>query len=327
MVDDRILVTGSAGLIGRALVAKMRHAGLEPVAFDIRESSSPAFGDLRDHGALERALTDVAGIVHLGGVSRVIWGERSPELCWTVNVESTRKILDLALASRRRPWVVYASSREVYGQQSVFPVAETARLNPMNAYARSKVAAEGLASAACAAGARTAIVRFSSVYGDADDYPDRLVPAFALAATHGGTMRLDGPDCAFDFTHVDDVSAGLMKICDALSSGEKRLPTLHFVSGVRTTLSELAGLAAEFAHCPVGMNLASPRAFDISEFCGDPARTAEVLGWRATTPLRAGVSDLVRDFMTRSSMRVDQYETNPVADPLARHTAPIGFSP
>lgn len=325
MADDRVLVTGSAGLIGRALVAKMRHAGIEPIGFDIRETSSPAFGDLRDHGALERALTDVAGIVHLGGVSRVIWGERSPELCWTVNVESTRKILDRALASRRRPWLVYASSREVYGQQNVFPVAETAQLYPMNAYARSKVAAEELVSSACAAGARTAIVRFSSVYGDVDDYPDRVVPAFALAATHGGTMRLDGPNCAFDFTHVDDVSAGVMKICSALSSGEKRLPTLHFVSGVMTTLSGLAELAAEFAHCPVGIDLAAPRAFDISEFCGDPARTAEVLGWRATTPLRAGVGTLIREFRTRSAMREDHYETNPVTDPPARHTTPIGF--
>jgi nucleoside-diphosphate-sugar epimerase len=298
--DDLVLVTGSSGLIGRALIAKMRSAGLRPLRFDIREAASPAFGDLRDRRALERAMADVAGIVHLGGVSRVIWGERCPELCWAVNVEATRNILALALNSRRRPWLVYASSREVYGQQRVFPVAETAELKPLNTYARSKVAAENLVLAAREAGLSTAVVRFSSVYGDVYDHADRVVPAFALAATQGGTMRIDGPDCAFDFTHVDDVAAGLMRICGALSSGENSLPILHFVSGMRTTLRELAEMAAALGTCPTQISLAKSRAFDVGEFCGDPARAAAVLGWRTTTSLRAGLSNLIGDFRARS---------------------------
>jgi nucleoside-diphosphate-sugar epimerase len=289
----------------------MKPAGPKPLRFDIREAASPAFSDLRDQSALERAIADVAGVVHLGGISRVIWGERCPELCWDVNVEATRRILSLALNSRRRPWFVYASSREVYGQQDVFPVAETAQRKPMNTYARSKVAAEELVSAAREAGLSTAIVRFSSVYGDVDDYADRVVPAFALAATHGGTMRIDGPDCAFDFTHVDDVAAGLVKICSELSSGEKSLPTLHFVSGVRTTLRELAKLAADLGNCPTQITLAPPRTFDIREFYGDPAQAAAVIGWRTTASLRTGLSNLIRDFRARSQAELRAAERAP----------------
>ena len=294
--DGRILITGSCGLIGRALIAKMLPAGLKALRFDIREITPSAFGDLRDDRALEHAVAEAAGIVHLGGVSRVIWGERCPELCRAVNVAATRKLLALALKSRRRPWFVYASSREVYGQQSVFPVAETAQLRPMNTYARSKVAAEKLVGAARESGLPTAIVRFSSVYGDIDDHADRVVPAFAAAAARGGMMRIEGADCGFDFTHVDDVAAGVMKLCAVLASGEKCLPTLHFVSGIRTTLRELAELAADLGHRPTQISLAAPRTFDIHEFCGDPAKAAAVLGWRATTSLRAGVSNLIRDF-------------------------------
>src|SRR5438445_2369037 len=300
--DGPILVTGSSGLIGRAFIARMRPAGFQSLRFDIRETAQSAFGDLRDNRALERAVADAAGIVHLGGVSRVVWGERDPEQCWAVNVDATRKILALALNSRRRPWLVYASSREVYGQQAVFPVSETAQLMPKNIYARSKVAAEELVLDARKAGLTTAIARFSSVYGDVDDHADRVVPAFAFAAAWGGAMRIDGADCAFDFTHVADVAAGLKKICLALAAGEKSLPALHFVSGVRTSLRELAGLAADLAHCPVQVSLDAPRTFDISEFYGDPARTAAILGWRASTSLHVGLGELIRHFRTRGQL-------------------------
>lgn len=302
--DGPILVTGSSGLIGRAFMARMKPAGFQPLCFDIRETTPAAFGDLRDDRALERAVADAAGIVHLGGVSRVVWGERDPEQCWAVNVEATRKILALALNSRRRPWLVYASSREVYGQQTVFPVSETAQLMPKNIYARSKVAAEELVLAAREAGLATAIARFSSVYGDADDHADRVVPAFASAAAWGGTMRIDGPDCAFDFTHVGDVAAGVVKICAALAAGEKSLPALHFVSGVRTSLRELAALAANLAHCPVQVSLAAPRTFDVSAFCGDPTRTAAILGWRAKTPLHVGLGELIGQFRAREQLQL-----------------------
>lgn len=302
--DERILITGSSGLIGRALIAKMSLAGLRPIRFDIREAAAPALDDLRDHLALERAVAGATGIVHLGGVSRVIWGERFPDLCHAVNVEATRNILDLALSSRHRPWFVYASSREVYGQQSVLPALETAPLQPLNTYARSKVAAEKLVSAARAAGLSTATVRFSSVYGDIDDHADRVVPAFASAAACGGTMRIDGPNCAFDFTHVDDVAAGLMKICSALASGEKKMPTLHFVSGVKTTLQELAELAADLGPGPTQISLSPPRTFDIQEFCGNPSRASEVLGWRTAITLRAGVGKLIEEFKGCSSTRL-----------------------
>ena len=293
----------------------MRAAGTKVVRFDVREAVVTARGDLRDRAALERAMTGVSGIVHLGGVSRVVWGERHPELCWAVNVEATRNILMLALNSPRRPWFVYASSREVYGQQNILPVAETAPLKPMNTYARTKVAAERLVLAAREAGLCTAIARFSSVYGDIDDHTDRVVPAFTLAASRGGTMRIDGAECAFDFTHVDDVAAGLTNICAALSSGERSLPTLHFVSGVKTTLKELAGLAADLSHCPTRISLASPRSFDVSEFCGDPALTSAVLGWRTTVSLQVGLSRLIADFRNRA-----QDELRAAPGPIARRS-------
>ena len=57
---------------------------------------------------------------------RVIDGQLDPANCRAVNVEATRNLLAAAAASPRKPWFIYASSREVYGQQDDFPVREDA---------------------------------------------------------------------------------------------------------------------------------------------------------------------------------------------------------
>ena len=58
---------------------------------------------------------------------------------------------------------------------------------------------------AAATGLIANICRLSSVYGSPHYHPDRVVMAFAGAAVHRGTMRVDGPSNTFDFTAVDDV--------------------------------------------------------------------------------------------------------------------------
>ena len=61
----------------------------------------------------------------------------------------------------------------MYGQQDKLPVNKDSILKPMNAYARSKLAAENLLAEARADGLATAIVRFSNVYGDARGRSDQ----------------------------------------------------------------------------------------------------------------------------------------------------------
>jgi nucleoside-diphosphate-sugar epimerase len=300
VLGERVLVTGSSGLIGRAVIPRLALAGARPARLDVRESSPPARTDLRDPDALRRALAEADGIIHLGAVSRVVWGERDPQACWAVNVDATRAILKIAFEAPRPPWVIYASSREVYGQQDSFPVPESASLAPLNVYARSKVAAEELVWQARDGGLRAAVVRFSSVYGDVEDHIDRVVPAFASAAARGGVMRLDGAECGFDYTHVSDVAEGVLQIARMLSAGEQRLPVLHLVSGVRTTLRDLAEIAAAAGSRDVRMIEAPARPFDVTNFCGDPRRAAEILGWRSTVSVPAGVGRLVAEFAVRA---------------------------
>ena len=122
-------------------------------------------------------------------------------------------------------------------------IPEDCEFRPMNVYARTKCEGERLVQALPRPVLSPTYADFSSVYGSPHDHPDRVVMAFAGAAVRGGTMRVDGPSNTFDFTAVDDVVRGFLRLVELSSDGE-RIPPVHFVSGRGTTLLELAELAA-----------------------------------------------------------------------------------
>ena len=249
---------------------------------------------MRDLHRVQEALEHCGGVVHLAAVSRVIWGERAPELCRDTNIGGVRNVLEAALAKRQPPWLLFASSREVYGQPQRLPAKEDTPLRPVNVYGRSKVEGERLVRAAGEQGLRVAIARFSNVYGDATDHVDRVVPAFTRAAVSDCSMRMEGADCTFDFTHVEDAVRGIAKLIDRLERGITS-PPVHFLTGIPTSLRQLAATATALAGQKPRIIEMPPRSFDVSRFYGDPSRAAEMLGWEPCVSLRDGLERLVRD--------------------------------
>lgn len=287
-----ILITGSAGLIGTAVGKRLQARGITWRGFDLRD---PQSSDTRDRAALAKALEGVSGIVHLAAVSRVVWAQNDPALARAVNVDALESLIGLMHISPDRPWLIFASSREVYGEQATLPVREDAPLTPLNTYAQTKVDGELLVEAAAANGMRAQTVRFSNVYGSTADHEDRVVPAFARTAAEGGELRVDGSPNTFDFTHIDDVSEGLARAIEAMIAGQN-LPPIHFVSGRGTTLGELAAMAQGQALRPTSLREAPPRCFDVARFVGAPDRARELLGWTAEISIEQGLARLIGDF-------------------------------
>lgn len=292
-MDPAILVTGSAGLVGTALAAHLQRRGLRIRTLDLRDPTHANRGDVRDPETVRRVISGCSGIVHLAAVSRVIWGEQDPATCRTTNIDGTRLVLDAALGSPARPWVIFASSREVYGQPPRLPVTEDAALAPINVYGHTKVAGERLVSEARSLGLRAAVVRLSNVYGSPADHRDRVVPAFVRAAVRGTQLRVEGPEHTFDFTHVDDTVRGIALLAELLEPGESPPPPIHFLTGQPTTLGELATLAVELAGTRAPIVTAPPRDFDVARFFGDPARARELLGWSPQVSLREGLARFI----------------------------------
>lgn len=295
----RIAITGSEGLIGRHLCSALRQRGVEVLRIDrVLPHGSRGRADLEADNVsaiLQLLLDGCDGVVHLAAVSRVVWGQRDPALCLRTNVEGTRAVVRAALRCRVRPWVLLASSREVYGDSARLPVCEDAPLQPLNVYARSKVEAEACVLASRPA-LRTAIVRLSSVYGDPFDHADRVVPAFCRAALLDGVLRIEGADNVLDLTHAIDVAGGIVRMMELLHQGESSLPPIHLVSGQGTTIGGLADLARSLAGSQALLSEAPPRTYDVSRFVGDPCRAHGLLGWQASTPLAVGLSRLLQDY-------------------------------
>lgn len=312
-LPDTVVVTGSEGLIGTALISALASIGLGVRRFDRKLITGGEALDVLDAPKLASAVAGCVGIIHLAAVSRVVQGERDPDACWRTNVEGTRNVLRAAHASPRRPWVILASSREVYGQPDVSPVDEDAPRCPVNIYGRAKAAAEQLCLEARADGLQTAVMRLSSVYGSIHDHADRVVPCFAARAVRGEILSVEGRDHTFDFTHLEDTIDGILRMIAVLTAGEQGLPPIHFCTGESITLWQLASWAIELAGGRGAIFEATPRSFDVARFCGNPRRAQELLGWRAQIPLRKGLAWLVADFARAAALAMSNRTQRPMA--------------
>jgi dTDP-L-rhamnose 4-epimerase len=129
-LGERVLITGGAGFIGRAVARELLGRGYEVKVFDslveqvhgdrVRPEGLPAEvelirGDIRDKEQLSSALEDVDSVIHLAAEVGVAQSMYAAERFTSVN-ETGSAILFEALANRPVRRVVTASSMSIYGE-------------------------------------------------------------------------------------------------------------------------------------------------------------------------------------------------------------------
>lgn len=293
----KILVTGSSGLVGSELRRSLTAMGFDIVGLDLRGDGDD-FGSTLSEIDLVRATEGCVGIVHLAAVSRVLWGEENPELCWSTNVLALKSLMNIVEASNAPPWMIFASSREVYGEPQSFPVTEQSPLSPINVYAESKVEGERIVEQAKKNGIKATTVRLSNVYGSTEDHADRVVPAFVVNSLMGKPLRVDGEDHVFDFNHLSDTVDGIVRLVVKMV-GHCEIPTIHFVSGTGTTLRQLADTCLRVANSDSELVISPPRNFDVCNFVGNFERATQFLDWKPKVTLEEGVSILTQKYRTK----------------------------
>ncbi len=141
----RILVTGSAGRIGRELVKSLLEARYEVRSFDRAAHKAEGWehlsGDLRDLFSVRRAVQGVDAVVHLGAVAND--GMGTPEDLLNINVQGTLNVL-LACQEAGVGRLVNFSSVNALGvvgghsKPLQFPVRDDYPRHPQSNYQLSK---------------------------------------------------------------------------------------------------------------------------------------------------------------------------------------------
>ena len=308
-----ILVTGGSGFIGRTLVKKLVARGSSVIVYDTTPfpDLEPANscvkyfpGDIRDTKTLRTIFREfrVEGVIHLAAVSRVITAQNDPELCWDVNVNGTRSLLDAITTSPQKPWIIMGSSREIYGEPETLPVPESYGFHPINIYGEAKAEGEKLVREyAETHGLNSVVLRFSNVYGARYDILDRVIPRFILKALHDEALEIHGGEQIFDFTHVDDTTHGILLTVAYLQKQMNggSFDDFHILTGTPRSLQEVAAMIEKTLNKPLNTVYANPRNYDVVRFVGDPSKAYTHLGFRASIPLEVGIQKTVELFQER----------------------------
>jgi len=307
------LVTGGAGFIGSALVRALLARGdrvrvidnfysgkrenLAGVAADVELIE----GDIRDGGALGRALEGVEIIFHEAAIASVPRSLADPMASHDVNATATLGLLAAAKRAGVRR-LVYAASSAAYGDTPTLPKVETMPAAPLSPYAVSKLAAEQYCQVfAGAYGLETVCLRYFNVFGPHQDPTSEyaaVIPRFITAALAGRGVTIFGDGSqSRDFCYIDNtVEANLAAAGAAGVSGQ----VFNVACGAATTLNEVVLLIGEIVGRPVAVTYAPGRVGDVRHSLADITAARDRLGYRAAVSFRDGLARTVSWYAGRS---------------------------
>jgi len=211
----RWLITGGAGFIGSHLVDAIlsRRLGEVVVLDNFRRGRAEHLaahdgdprltiiqGDIRDPMTISDACMDIDVVVHLAACSNVMGSESEITVACETNVLGTLYVLDSALRAGVGR-VVFSSSREVYGDQTMLPVSEGTPLAPKNLYGASKASGEAYCSVFRQRGLDVRVLRLTNVFGPRDT--DRVVPIWLERANAGEPLEVFGGKQVLDLLWIE----------------------------------------------------------------------------------------------------------------------------
>lgn len=189
----RVFVAGNRGQLGRAVTQAL--AEHEVTGGDLPELDIAAYDAVRELIAALRP--DV--VVNAAAYTDTTGCERNPDLAYRVNALGVQS-LALACAAVGAA-LVHISTNEVFDGRQTAPYRELDAPNPLNVYARSKLAGEWYAQRLCP---RFYIVRTAWLYGDG---ASNFIYKITKTADERGklavvTDEIATPTCALDLAQA-----------------------------------------------------------------------------------------------------------------------------
>jgi len=228
-ITDRALITGIPGFAGSFLGEHLLASGdrvLGCSADGQWEAASPEslrqdvelvawdFGDAEGISQHARRQIDdfrPTCVYHLAALSvPEDCGRNDPtEVARAVNVDGTRRVLELAHSLATRPRVLFASSSHVYAPVSAESpkVEETSPLGPWSGYGRTKLAAEMEVRRAVAEHGCEVVIARSFQHAGPRQNPRMMLPQWArqFASGESEPVKVQTCDARIDLTDGRDV--------------------------------------------------------------------------------------------------------------------------
>jgi UDP-glucuronate 4-epimerase len=335
----KILVSGTAGFIGFHLAKRLIGRGDEVVGLDnINAYYTPGlkFDRLRECGIAQEKtalgkmvqsslypnyrfvkagledkefLLDLFEkeqfdrVCNLAAQAGVRYSLENPQAYIDSNITGFLNILE---ACRHFPveHLVYASSSSVYGSNTKMPLSTTDRTdNPISLYAATKKSNELMAHAySHLFGIPSTGLRFFTVYGPWGR-PDMAAFLFTEAILADKPVRVfNFGDMYRDFTYVDDIVEGIVRVIDGAPAGKNPPATVYnignsnpvrlldFIEAIEAAL----GREATKAFVPM-------QAGDVYKTYADVSDLQEKFGYHPDTPVTEGVKRFVEWYLQYGS--------------------------
>lgn len=304
----RVLVTGGAGFIGSHLVHALVERGDKVRVFDNFSSGSPnnlagledkielIQGDLRNASDVLEAVQDIEIIFHEAAFVSLPESIEKPRECYDANVFGVIELLEAArLSSVER--VVLASSAAVYGASIDLPLNEDAAPECLSPYAASKQFNETLAKLYTQTyQLPVTALRYFNVYGPRQSPQSAYaaaIPKFIerLKAGQPPIVYGDGQQSR-DFVYVGDVvRANLLAAENEKTAGK----VFNVCSGLEVKLLDLLDVLYSIYPKAPKPEFKASRLGDVPRSLGDPAYSADVLGFGAKVGLDEGLKNCVSE--------------------------------
>lgn len=325
----KVLVTGSAGFIGSALVLRLLARGDTVIGIDnhndyydpaIKEArlqrfvEHPRYTHLRLDIADRKAVYDIflkfqpERVVNLAAQAGVRYSIENPLAYIDSNIVGFANILE-GCRHNGVEHLVYASSSSVYGANTAMPFSVHQNVDhPLSLYAASKKSNELMAHTySHLYGLPTTGLRFFTVYGPWGR-PDMALFKFTKAILAGDTIQVfNYGKHRRDFTYIDDIVEGVLRVLDCPARpnldwnaalpdpGSSRAPWRVYNIGNNSPveLMDYIGALEEALGKKAKMQLLPLQAGDVPDTYADVNDLIEDFGYKPATAVKEGIARFV----------------------------------
>ena len=314
----RILMTGGTGFVGGHLCPRLVEAFPDAERLLLtrggdcvtRAGFTNHTIDLTDRARIDAVFARFRPdlVMHLAAQAAITAASAAKQETWRLNVEGTLHLAGAVARHAPSATFLFVSSAEVYGLAfKDGPASEDSVPRPMNAYARSKYAAEMALADVLPEEASLIVARAFNHTGPGQDTRFAL-PAFAaqIAAIEAGRgpprLMVGNLEAQRDFLDVRDV-------CEAYLALVRRAPpgcreTMNVASGrpqrMRDLLDALCALSP--ARFEVLNDPARMRPSEIECSVGRPDRIARATGWSPKIAIASTLRDVLDEQRRLMSM-------------------------